>query len=393
MKKAFFIALKEVREFLRDRGDLSFSLVLPIAIFALMYGAMGGSTQFNGIAVIVNEDQGNKYSSLLLQRLDGYGGLNIQEMSAASADSRLERADIQMAVYIPPDFSRNLESGQAARILFKQRGNGGTEGQIVSNLVKGVADGIARDIQVKNQVGEALVSSGVSPQQIEIAVQQVQARQISDPLISVSENSIGSSPDPVNQFLPGIMTMFVLFAVNLTAQALVDERRKGTLERLLTTRLRTSELFAGKFLAYMMRGFIQTIILLALAYAVFRIFTPFSFLEAVVLALVFAAACSTIGIIIGSISRTQNQATWVAVFFTMLMVMLSGTFVPVTEGTLLGTLSKFSVNTYANDAFRTLISQGGSLADARTAIFVLLGVTVVGLVISRFLFRVSQGGK
>ena len=39
MKKALFIMLKEVRDFLRDKGDLGFSLVLPIAIFALMYGA------------------------------------------------------------------------------------------------------------------------------------------------------------------------------------------------------------------------------------------------------------------------------------------------------------------------------------------------------------------
>ena len=73
------------------------------------------------------------------------------------------------------------------------------------------------------------------------------------------------------------MTMFVLFAVNLTAQALVDERRKGTLERLLATRLKPGELFTGKFLAYMARGFVQTLILLLLAYAVFRIFTPVYF--------------------------------------------------------------------------------------------------------------------
>jgi ABC-2 type transport system permease protein len=189
------------------------------------------------------------------------------------------------------------------------------------------------------------------------------------------------------------MTMFVLFAVNLTAQALVDERRKGTLERLLATRLKTSELFAGKFVAYTARGFIQTLILLLLAYAVFRFFTPLSFLQALVVALIFAASASAIGLIIGSLARTENQATWIAVFVTMFMVMLSGTFVPLSEGTLLFTLSKLSLNTYANDAFRILIAEGGSLADARTEILVMLGVAVVGLVISRLLFRAGQGGK
>ena len=117
------------------------------------------------------------------------------------------------------------------------------------------------------------------------------------------------------------------------------------MERLLTTHLSVGQLFTGKFLAYMARGFIQTLILLLLAYAVFRLFTPVSFLEALVVALIFAAAASTIGLIIGSIARSQNQATWIAVFFTMLMVMLSGTFVAISKGTVLYTLSRFSINT------------------------------------------------
>ena len=169
--------------------------------------------------------------------------------------------------------------------------------------------------------------------------------------------------------------------------------RKGTLERLLATRLKMGELFAGKFLAYMARGFVQTAILLLLAYAVFRLFTPVSFLESLVLALLFAAACSTIGLIIGSLARSQNQATWISVFFTMLMVMLSGTFVPVSEGSLLGTLSQFSINTYANDAFRTVINEGGSLHRCPDKDLVMAGVAIFGQIISRFLFRATQGRK
>jgi ABC-2 type transport system permease protein len=393
MKKAFFIMLKEVREFLQDKGDLSFSLVLPILIFALMYGAFGNNLNFNGTAYIVNEDPGGKYSTLLIQQLEKYNGLTVQLLSAPDADDKIARSAILMAVFIPADFSDTLDHNQPSRIVFKQRGNGGTEGQIVSSLVRGAANNLEQSLRVQSRVKADLASTGISPQQIALTVEQVQVQEAAAPSVSIKETDVGSKPDPVNQFLPGIMTMFVLFAVNLTAQALVDERRKGTLERLLATRLKTGELFTGKFLAYMARGFVQTLILLLLAYAVFRIFTPVTFLEALVLALLFAAACSTIGLIIGSIAKTQNQATWISVFFTMLMVMLSGTFVSITEGTVLGTLSRFSINTYANDAFRTLITRGGSLGDVKTDIFVMLGVATVGLLISRFLFRATQAGK
>jgi ABC-2 type transport system permease protein len=393
MKKALYIALKEVRDFLRDKGDLSFSLILPILIFGLMYGAFGGSFQFNGTAYIVNEDRNGQYSDLLLQRLSAHDGLTVQQLSASDADSRLSRSDILLAVFIPADFSTRLAANQPVQLNIKQRGNGGTEGQIVASLVRGAAESISQELEVQGQTSRDLAGNGINPQQIQITVQQNLAQEKTSPSIAVVENTLGSTPDPVNQFLPGIMTMFVLFAINLTAQGLVEERRRGTLERLLATRLRVSELFIGKFLAYMARGFLQTTVLLLLAYAVFRIFTPVSFMEALVLALLFSAACSTLGIIIGSLCKTQNQATWISVFFTMFMVMISGTFMAITPGTVLETVSRISLNTYANEAFRGILIQGNSLADVKTDILVLAGVTIVGLIVSRFLFRVSQEGK
>jgi ABC-2 type transport system permease protein len=393
MKKALYIMLKEVRDFLQDKGDLAFSLLLPVLIFGLMYGAFGSNLQFNGTAHIVNQDEGGIYSTELIQRLKAYTGVTVQQLSPEQADSKLERSAIQMAVYIPPGFSSDLASSKPVGIVFKQRGNGGTEGQIISSLVQGVAQYIEQEILIKQKVSSDLAGTGASPEQIDVAVQQFLSQEENSPSVATTERTVGSSPDAINQFLPGILTMFVLFAINMTAQSMVAERRRGTLERLLTTRLKTGELFAGKFMAYLSRGFIQTLVLLLLAYAVFSIFTPISFLEAMVVALVFSAVCSAIGLIISSVSKTQNQAIWISVFFTMLMVMLSGTFVPVTEGTLFGTLSHFSINTYANDAFRTLISLNGSLGDIQAEIYVMAGVAIAGLLLSRLLFRATQEVK
>jgi len=393
MKKSLYIALKEVRSFLSDKGDLAFSVILPIAIFALIYGAFGGSLQFNGTAYVVNQDQDGRYSDLLISELEQTAGLTVELLSADDADRRLSRSDIQTATFIPENFSQQLEAGRQVQLVFKQRGNGGTEGQIVASIVQGEAEQIAQSIRVEQQVAAAVAGTNPDPQLIRMTVEQYTAEQQADPSVGVVETNLGSSPDPVNQFLPGILTMFVLFAINMTAQGLVEERKKGTLERMLTTSLKAGELFFGKFLAYMARGFIQTLILMLLAYAVFRLFTPVWFLSALVVALVFSAASAAIGVIIGSISRSEGQATWIGVFFTMLMVMISGTFIAITEGSVLYTASRFSINTYANEAFRTLISAGGTIGDIKIQILILFGVAVVGLVLARMLFRTSQSGK
>jgi ABC-2 type transport system permease protein len=278
-------------------------------------------------------------------------------------------------------------------LFFKQRGNGGQEGQIVASLVRGVAEEMNQEFQVQSQVKNTLVGRNVPQESVEITVQKFLDREGEHPIVGVREETVGSSPDPVNQFLPGVVTMFVLFAVTLSARAIVEERKKGTLERLLTTRLSVGQLFVGKFLASVSRGFVQTLILLVLAYMVFQLFTPLSFIESLVIALIFAAAASALGLVIASIARSEDGAAWIAVFFTMVMVMLGGTFFGIPEGSVLYTISRFSINTYANDAFKTIIAQGGSLADLGLELGVLAGVIVVGLVLSRIFFRVMPGGR
>jgi ABC-2 type transport system permease protein len=393
MTRALQIALLQVRIYLQDRGDLGFSLLLPVVTFALMYFVFGGQMQFHATAHIVNEDPGGIYSEALLEQLDALDELDIDLLSLDKADRKLERADLLMFVVIPEGFSDRLASGESVELLFKQRGNGGQEGQIVAALVRSVADDISLELQVQGQVIAALVDGDTTINQIETTVERLLDEERESPTVAVTEEAIGSSPDPVNQFLPGIITMYVLFAIILSARMLVEERHLGTLERLLTTRLSIGQLFAGKYIAGISRGFIQTLILMVLSYAVFQIFTPLSFVSSLLVALVYASAASALGLVIASVARTPDQATWMGVFFTMAMVMVSGTFFPIEEGSVMEIVSRLSVNTYANDAFRTLITEAGSLTDIGFEISVLAGVIVVGLLLSRYLFKVMPGGR
>lgn len=393
MNRAFIVAIREVRTYLQDKADLAFSLLLPIAIFALMYGAFGGESLFHGTANVVNEDEGGIYSTVFLEQLGEIDVLDVELLSAEDADAKLENSDLLMVIYIPDDFSENLTSGEPAQLFFRQRGNGGDEGQIVASLVRGVAEEMNQQFQVYNEVNNLLAEFDIPQERINIVTQSYLDQEQENPVVGVNEQTVGSSPDPVNQFLPGIVTMFVLFAITLSARAIVEERKKGTLERLLTTRLSVGQLFVGKFLASVSRGFVQTLILLALAYIVFQLFTPLSFIECLVIALIFAAAASALGMVIAAVARSEDGATWIAVFFTMVMVMLGGTFFEIGEGSVLYTISQFSINTYANTSFNTIIAEGGSLADLSMELGVLGGVAVVGLVLSRILFKVMPGGK
>lgn len=392
MKRAFFIAFNEVKLYLQDRGDLAFSLLLPIVTFALIYGAFGGETVFETTAYVVDEDKGN-YSSVFLEELGLVEGVEVELLTPSEADEKLDRSDVLIVLYIPQGFSQALASGEEAKLTFRQRGNAGQEGQIVASIIRGVAEDINQEFQVRGQVVESLQGTGISQERIEVAVQEYLEQEREKPVVAVRGETLGGNPDFVNQFLPGIVTMYVLFAVAMAARVIVEERRKGTLERLLTTRLSAGELFIGKFFASVSRGFVQTLILLGLSYAVFQVFTPLSFLESLVIALIFAGAASGIGLIIASIARSEAGATWIAVVFSVITFMFGGTFFEIAKDGGLYTISRLSVNSYANEAFDVVISGGGSLADVGFELGILVGVMVVGLVISRLIFKVVPGGK
>jgi len=392
MKRSLTVALREVRSYLGDKADLAFSLLLPVAIFALMYGAFGGGQQFHGTASVVDQD-GGTYSARFLEGLRAVKSIDVQLLSASTADSRLGRSDLLLVTYIPAGFSDRIAAGQPAQLIFKQRGNGGTEGQIVASIVQGVAEQLNREFQIESNVERLVAGKNIAISEVQVTVQQFIAKEEQSPLVGVAETTVGNSPDPIKQFLPGIITMFVLFAISLGAQVIVDERKKGTLERLLTTRLTRGELFAGKFLSGVFRGFLQTVILLALTWAVFGLFTPLSFLEVLVVALVFAAAASALGLVIAAFARTADQATWIAVVFTMLSVVLGGTFFHAAKGSVFDTLGKFSLNTHANDAFVAIINEGKSLGDVWSNVGLIALVAAVALAVSRLFFKPVPGGK
>ncbi len=134
-------------------------------------------------------------------------------------------------------------------------------------------------------------------------------------------------------------------------------------------------------------------ILLALAFAVLRVGSPSAFAQSVVLAITAAASVSAIGLAIASVARSQEQAVWAAVVFTMGMTLFGGTFLPVGDSGLLYMLSRFTLNKYAVDAFEGVLTGATSLPDHGLELGVIAGVAAGGLAIARVAFRVSEGGR
>ena len=391
--RPLLIALLELKRYVRDRGQLAFSLLLPIALVAVMVGAFGGESTFRGTATVVDLD-GSESSRELLDRIEAVDGLKLELVDGAKANRWLDGSARLMVTVIPDGFGAALADPAAVPIVeFRMRGNGGQEGQVVASIVRGLLDEMASEAVVIQRVGMAMEGSGASAQAIREAMEKALGAEAANPAISVAEAATEGGDDPVNLFFPGIITMITMFAVTMSAGAIVEERSLGTLERIMTTRVSAGGLFVGKFLANFARGCLQMLILVTLGWVVFRSFGPAAYGEALVVAGLLVACAGAVGVLIAGVARTPDQATWAGVTVTMMMAVFGGSFFELPESGVFKTISYLTINRYGNLPLHGIVGQGEHLGSYVTELVVLAGITAAVLLVARPLFAVLRTGR
>ena len=388
MTRPLFVAVLELRRYLSDRGELVFGIALPVALFALMYLTFGGGGSFNGTVHVVDAD-GGAVTADILDRLERIDGLRVERLSAGEASARLERSAILTAVVFPAGFSDRVASGEGATVLVRRRGQGGQEGQVAANIVRSVAQQVTAEHEAVAAVSTAVGGVGVSAARASETVRAMIAGSQEMPAVVVESRAVGGSDEFVDRLLPGILVMFLMFAVTLSSQAIVDDRRLGTLERLMTTRLTLWEMFGGRFLAGVLRALLQTLVLLSLGFAALQVGGGGQYLQVLVMCLLVSAAVSAIGLAIGALCTSRDQAIWASVVVTMFMTVFGGTFFP-TSGGAMDTLSRTTINRYAIDAMDGIISGGETLAGQGPEAAVIAGFALVALAVARWGFRASD---
>ena len=320
--------------------------------------------------------------------------ISVRERTLADAERALDRSAILWALVIPEGFSAKLERGETVTLRFVQHGNGGDEGQVIAALVRAVAEGLGRESGLRTQLAarltETLGEQAVSLEQIDATVAELRA---AGPAVGVQVRTVGEGGEVfLFRMVAGLLVMFVMFSVTLSAQYLVEERQLGTLERLLTTRMSARELFLGKFLAGIARGGVQALLLLVLAFVAFRLGGATVFGGMLVLTALLLAAVSAIGLVIGALAKTPDQASWAAALLTTYMAIFGGNFIEISSEGVLGLISQFTLNRHVIDAMIRVLAGAGGWWQQGGAIALMVVTALLGLALARQLFRFTDHG-
>jgi ABC-2 type transport system permease protein len=131
--------------------------------------------------------------------------------------------------------------------------------------------------------------------------------------------------------IPGVLALVLLVVTaNLAAMAIVREKEVGTLEQLNVTPLRRWELIAGKLLPYGVIGMVDVLLVVAVAVFWFEVPLRGSFVLLFAISLLYVLCTLSLGLLVSTVSETQQQAMMTAVFFFLMpMIYLSGFVFPI----------------------------------------------------------------
>jgi len=129
--------------------------------------------------------------------------------------------------------------------------------------------------------------------------------------------------------VPGLMgVVLTMTLVIITSLAITRERERGTMENLLITPVRPTEVLLGKILPYIVVGYIQMGLIVVAAKLLFAVPFVGSLPLLFLVSFPFIAANLGVGITFSTIAQNQLQAVQMSFFFFLPSILLSGFMFP-----------------------------------------------------------------
>jgi len=311
MRQIFYLVQKEFRQIFRDFSMVRILFVVPLIQIFILGNAI--TTDVKNIKIIFNDQDRTPYSREFIGRFvhSKYFIIKGFEEDYTRLSSYLDSGKANLAIVIPRHFQRD--------IVLKKKPD-------IQLLIDGV-DGN---------------SAGVSLGYITDIVQQYQERLMEhSPDLSLQVKNIRRvemeprfwfNPNLESKLyiVPGIIALILLIiTLFLTSMGIVREKEIGTLEQLMVTPIRSYQLVIGKIIPFSILGILEIMISMGFVYLIFGIGVKGSLLLLLFESSLFIISTLGLGIFISTISDTQQQALFVAWFFMIFAILLSGFFIPI----------------------------------------------------------------
>ncbi|MDD2540207.1 MAG: ABC transporter permease [Desulfuromonadaceae bacterium] len=294
------IAKKELIQVLRDPLSLAMAFIMPV-ILLLIFGYAITMDVNNLRTVVYDLDKSSLSRELVAQfRESGYFTVVRALDRPSDVDAALDANKGQVAIWIPAGFSENLRRGKIAPLQVVVDGSDSNTATIALGYVEGVTE----------RFGQRL-TGGV-------------ARPPIDARVRVWYNPELKSR---NYIIPGLIAVIMaVIAALLTSLTIAREWERGTMEQLIATPVKTTELIAGKLLPYFFIGLIDVAVSVAMTVFIFDVPLRGSLSLLAFLSSIFLFGGISLGILISVVAKSQLVASQIAMVVSFLPAFLLSGF-------------------------------------------------------------------
>jgi len=368
MGAVLVIALKDLRQRLRDRSALVLGFIAPLAVAWLVSAAFGSTQTFHMDVGVVDRDHGQVAagfrSFLRSPELSDLVTVTVVG-SEAEARSKVDKGTLDTAFVLPEGFSTAVLAGGGRPISVL----GSVDSSIATQVSRSLASSFAAQLDaVRLSVATAVEAGAPHAQAAALADA---ASRIRPPETVVAQSASTRTIDAISYYAPGMGIFFMLFAISFGARGFFLERAGGTMERLVAAPITPGAVLLGKSLATFVYG--------VTSLGTVALFTSLVFgaywgpLPAVV-ALVLALALVLVGLtaLVIALAHTERQAEGLSSLLVFGLVLLGGNFIFISAAPpLLRSLSLLTPNGWALRAF-TDLAGGADWTAVVTPVLVLL---------------------
>jgi drug efflux transport system permease protein len=304
---------KEFRHILRDPRSLIMALILPMFLMLLFGYAL--NLDVDRIPTLVFDGDRTAASQRLIDQFRGSRFFEIDGFvdNYGEIERSIDRNQTLMALVIPRDYSRRVNSGQKAEVQLLLDGSDSNTASIALGYAESVVNNLSYNIRAegRNRQGGFATANPVE--------QRVRV---------LYNNTLESK----NYVVPGLIAVILMIiAALLTSLTIAREWEMGTMEQLLSTPVRPAEIVAGKMLAFFTIGAVDSAASVLVGIFVFKVPFHGNIWFLIATTCTFVSAAMFWGILLSAVARSQLLAFQMGILSSFLpSFMLSG-FIYATE--------------------------------------------------------------
>jgi ABC-2 type transport system permease protein len=312
MLRIKYMVIKEFLQALRDFRMRGFIFGAPV-IMLLVFG-YAATNDVQHVATAVYDLDNSVGSRELVSRFlkSKYFDVVAYVADDASARDLLDRGQARVVLRLDRGFENDLRAGRTAQLQMLVDGTDSNTAGVVLGYAARITGDFAQEklrLRLKRLAGTLR-----PPGQVTLA----------------SRAWFNENLESRNYFVPGIIAILLaLLALLLTSLAVVREKELGTIEQIMVTPITPLEFILGKTVPFAIICFIDVLVVTTIAVFWFQVPIRGSVALLLGCSALYLLTALGVGLLISTVSETQQQAMITTFFFFMPTIMLSGFMFPV----------------------------------------------------------------